>query len=101
VVLAAEGYPATVKKDVPIILGAPEGVKVVHAGTRRVAGTWVTSGGRVLNLVTTARDLTEARARAKAALEQVHWPGMQVRGDIGLRALNHAAAGRTVADPFL
>jgi phosphoribosylamine-glycine ligase len=34
------------------------------------------------------------------ALRQVHWPGMQVRRDIGLRALNHAKAGRTVGDPF-
>ncbi|BDU76726.1 phosphoribosylamine--glycine ligase [Mesoterricola sediminis] len=100
VVLAAEGYPGTPRKGVPIDLGAPEGVTVIHAGTRRTPQGWVTDGGRVLNLATTAPDLAAARARIAAALAEVRWPGMQVRSDIGLRALNHAQAGRTVADPF-
>jgi phosphoribosylamine-glycine ligase len=101
VVLAAEGYPETAKKDVPITLAPPDGVTVIHAGTRRTPdGTWLTNGGRVLGLVTTAPDLALARAEVDNALRQVHWPGMQVRRDIGLRALNHAKAGRTVGDPF-
>ena len=101
VVLAAEGYPETAKKGVAITLGAPAGVTVIHAGTARaVTGQWVTDGGRVLNLVTVAPDLAAARAVLDAALEQVRWPGMQVRKDIGLRALNHAQAGRTVRDCF-
>lgn len=33
-------------------------------------------------------------------MRPVHWPGMQVRKAIGLLALNHTQAGRTVADPF-
>ncbi len=101
VVLAAGGYPEGAEKGVPIALGAPEGVKVIHAGTRKTAEGWVTAGGRVLNLVATDRDLEAARARVEAAVAEVNWPGMQRRRDIGLRALNHAAAGRTVADPFL
>jgi len=100
VVLAAEGYPETAKKDVPMALGEPEGVKLIHAGTRKVGGQWLTAGGRVLNLVTVAADLEQARARIAAAIPQAQWPGMQWRDDIGLRALNHARAGRTVADPF-
>jgi len=101
VVLAAEGYPGTPRKGVPIALGEPAGVSVIHAGTRRTAEGWITDGGRVLNLACTARDLAAARAQVAGALDVVNWPGMQVRSDIGLRALNHAAAGRTVADPFL
>ena len=54
----------------------------------------------MLNLVATAPDLAQARERIEAAIARVRWPGMQVRHDIGLRALNHARAGRTVADPF-
>jgi phosphoribosylamine--glycine ligase len=101
VVLAAEGYPETAKQDVPITIADPAGVTIVHAGTRRdVDGTWRTGGGRVLDLVATAPDLAQARARIEAALTQVHWPGMQVRHDIGLRALNHARAGRKVTDQF-
>ncbi|WP_243293344.1 phosphoribosylamine--glycine ligase [Geothrix mesophila] len=97
VVLAAEGYPESAKKGVPISLGAP-GVTVIHAGTRKEAGQWLTHGGRVLNLATSAPDLAAARAAIEAALPQVHWPGMQVRRDIGLKALRHAQAGKTVRD---
>lgn len=101
VVLAAGGYPEGAEKNVPITLGAPAGVKVIHAGTRRAPGGWVTNGGRVLNLVAIAENLEAARGKVGQALDQVRWAGMQARRDIGLRALNHAAAGRTVADPFL
>jgi len=100
VVLAAEGYPATARLDVPIAIADPAAT-VIHAGTRRGPdGAWRTHGGRVLNLVATAPDLAQARERIEAAIARVRWPGMQVRHDIGLRALNHARAGRTVADPF-
>ncbi len=54
----------------------------------------------MLNLVATAPDLAQARERMEAAIAQVRWPGMQVRRDIGLRALNHANAGRKVTDQF-
>ena len=101
VVLAAEGYPDTPKKGVPIHLLSPSGATVIHAGTRREKdGTWVTNGGRVLNLVATAPDLAQAREAIETAIIRVQWPGMQVRHDIGLRALNHAKAGRKVTDPF-
>lgn len=99
VVLAAEGYPETAKKDVPIHVGNPA-VTVIHAGTKRKDGQWVTSGGRVLNLATKAADLAEARARVEASLPEVSWPGMQHRADIGLRALKHAQAGKGVLDPW-
>jgi len=100
VVLASEGYPASSRQDAAIAIADPAAT-VIHAGTRRgVDGAWRTHGGRVLNLVATAPDLAEARERIEAAIAQVSWPGMQVRHDIGLRALNHARAGRTVADAF-
>jgi phosphoribosylamine-glycine ligase len=54
----------------------------------------------VLDLVAVAPDLEQARERVEAAIAHVQWPGMQVRHDIGLRALNHAKAGRNVADAF-
>ncbi|WP_257308455.1 phosphoribosylamine--glycine ligase [Geothrix fuzhouensis] len=99
VVLAAEGYPDGAKKGVPIQIGAPE-VTLIHAGTRKQDGRWLTNGGRVMNLATSAPDLAMARAAIEAALAQVQWPGMQVRHDIGLKALNHAKAGKTVQDPW-
>ena len=99
VVLAAEDYPEGAKKGVPITLEAPA-VTLIHAGTRKQAGQWLTNGGRVLNLATVAPDLAAARAAIAAALPMVHWPGMQVRRDIGLKALVHAQAGKTVQDPW-
>ncbi len=99
VVLAAEDYPEGAKKGVPITLGSPQ-VTVIHAGTRKQNGQWLTNGGRVMNLATSAPDLAAARAAIEAALPQVHWPGMQVRRDIGLKALKHAEAGKTVQDPW-
>jgi phosphoribosylamine--glycine ligase len=99
VVLAAEDYPEGAKKGVPITFGSPA-VTVIHAGTRKQNGQWMTNGGRVLNLATSAPDLAAARAAIEAALPQVSWPGMQVRRDIGLKALRHAQAGMTVQDPW-
>jgi phosphoribosylamine--glycine ligase len=99
VVLAAEDYPEGAKKGVPIALGNPA-VTLIHAGTRKQAGQWVTNGGRVMNLATSAPDLAAARAAIDAALPQVSWPGMQVRHDIGLKALRHAEAGKTVQDAW-
>jgi phosphoribosylamine--glycine ligase len=100
VVLAAEDYPESARRGVPITLEPVPGARVIHAGTRRRDGVWQTDGGRVLNLVAVAADLAAARVAVEAALPAVHWPGMQVRRDIGLRALNHARQGRTVTDPF-
>ncbi|WP_291271734.1 phosphoribosylamine--glycine ligase [Geothrix sp.] len=99
VVLAAEDYPEGAKKGVPISI-APTAVTVIHAGTRKQDGQWLTHGGRVLNLATSAPDLATARAAIETALPQVQWPGMQVRHDIGLKALKHAEAGKTVQDPW-
>ncbi len=99
VVLAAEGYPETAKKGVPIRIGNP-GLTVIHAGTQRVSGRWVTNGGRVMNLATKAPDLDSARAFVEVALPEVSWPGMQFRRDIGLRALQHAQAGKSVQDAW-
>jgi len=99
VVLAAEDYPDGAKKGVPIDIRSPH-VTLIHAGTKKVDGRWTTCGGRVMNLVAMAADLAAARTRVEADLAQVSWPGMQVRRDIGLRALGHASAGRTVQDPW-
>jgi len=99
VVLAAEHYPEGAKKGVPINLGGAD-LTIIHAGTRRQDGRWLTDGGRVLNLVACAENLGAARRRIETALPQVSWPGMQVRRDIGLKALTHAMAGKTVQDAW-
>ena len=92
VVLASEGYPES-SSEGDEILGLDEvagmpGVRVYHAATRMEEdGSFYTSGGRVLNVVGTGGSIIEARARAYAAVELIHFPGMQYRTDIALEAL--------------
>jgi len=96
---AGKALPEGAKKGVSITIGSPA-VTVIHAGTRKQDGRWLTNGGRVLNLATSAPDLATARAAIEAALPQVNWPGRQARRDIGLKALKPAQAGKTVQDPW-
>ncbi|WP_129336494.1 phosphoribosylamine--glycine ligase [Cellulomonas endophytica] len=90
VVVAAHGYPGTVRSGDPVT-GLDEaeqvpGVHVLHAGTATDGGRLVASGGRVLSVVATGGTLTEARAAAYAGVERVHLPGSHHRGDIALTA---------------
>ncbi len=97
-VVAAAGYPGTVRTGTSIALPAPtDGVTIFHAGTARDAeGTLVSSGGRVLAVTAVAPTLAEAQARAAAAAAAVGMEGKQLRRDIGWRELErHARASRS------
>ena len=90
VVLAAEGYPETVRKgDVISGLGqSPEGTKIFHAGTSmKDDGHVVTSGGRVLCVTALGDSVLEAQVNALEVCGQVTFAGMQYRSDIGYRAI--------------
>lgn len=86
VVVAAAGYPGQPAVGDPIQgldeAAAVPGVHVDHAGTRRVAGRWVTAGGRVVAVTALGRDLAEARRRAYEAADLVKFAGRQLRRDI-------------------
>lgn len=91
VVLAAPGYPDSPQKG-SVIRGTEadlgEGVVLFHAGTAcREDGALIATGGRVLNVCALGGDLTEARARAYAAVARIDWPEGFHRTDIGWRAL--------------
>jgi phosphoribosylamine--glycine ligase len=86
VVIASAGYPASARKDDPI-LGADRVPGVLHSGTaRRPDGSLVSAGGRVLCCTATGPDLASARHAAYALVEGVTMSGAQVRPDIALRA---------------
>jgi len=90
VVLAAEGYPGSYRKGDTISgLDAAwsEEVKVFHAGTSVSGDAVVTNGGRVLCVTALGEDIRVARERCYQAIEDIQWPGMLVRHDIGWRAL--------------
>ncbi|MGE5547733.1 MAG: phosphoribosylamine--glycine ligase [Solirubrobacterales bacterium] len=92
VVMAAEGYPGTYKKNTIIRgldqAGQVDGVTVLHAGTgHSPEGDIVATGGRVLGVTATGRTVKEAQARAYQAVDLIDWPEGFCRRDIGWRAI--------------
>ncbi|AHH15386.1 phosphoribosylamine--glycine ligase [Nocardia nova SH22a] len=95
VVLAAENYPSRPRTG-DVITGtdaAAANAEVLHAGTSsRADGALVSAGGRVLNVVATGGDLTEARANAYERMAGIKLPGSHFRTDIGLAAVEDRIA---------
>jgi phosphoribosylamine--glycine ligase len=89
VVLASEGYPerpVTGRRIRGIRTAeAIHGVHIAHAATALADEEFVSTGGRVLSVVATGADFTEARSRAYRALEAIELEGGQFRTDIALR----------------
>ncbi len=93
VVLAARGYPGAYEKG-SVIGGLdtlPESSfeMCFHAGTAERDGQIVAVGGRVLNATARGATLQEARDRAYAMVDAIHWPEGFCRRDIGWRALKN------------
>jgi phosphoribosylamine---glycine ligase len=90
VVLAAGGYPDTVRKG-DVIAGLDAAAKlpgkVFHAGTKLQNGQVITSGGRVLCAVGLGDSVLAAQSQAYGLVDAIGWTGMQCRRDIGYRAI--------------
>ncbi|MEQ1581072.1 MAG: phosphoribosylamine--glycine ligase [Steroidobacteraceae bacterium] len=90
VVLAAGGYPDSVRKGDEITgLDAAANLpgKVFHAGTQLKDGKVFTNGGRVLCAVGTGASVRAACQAAYALADSIEWTGLQYRRDIGYRAI--------------
>ena len=90
VVLAAAGYPGSYEKGLPISgleHTLEDGCKVFHAGTGCSEYGVVTQGGRVLCVTALGDDIAAAKEKAYEMAENISWPGMQLRRDIGYRAI--------------
>ena len=90
VVLAAGGYPDSVRKG-DEIHGLEQAAtlpgKVFHAGTSLSDGKVVTNGGRVLCAVGLGATVSDAQRAAYALCDKITWNGVQYRRDIGYRAV--------------
>ena len=91
VVISSKGYPGQYRKG-DVITGLDkaqelEGVQVFHAGTAFRDDAVITSGGRVLGVTATGKDIAAAKARAYEAVQKIHFDGMHYRKDIADRAL--------------
>jgi phosphoribosylamine--glycine ligase len=86
VTLASENYPRAPMVGRPIRgldeLRAGPDLLIFHGATRRVGGTWTTSGGRVLGVTAIGADLASARRQAYDAVSRVGFDGMHYRRDI-------------------
>ncbi len=95
VVLAAGGYPDSVRKG-DEIHGLEQAAalpgKVFHAGTALSDGKVVTNGGRVLCAVALGDSVGDAQKAAYALCEKIRWNGVQYRRDIGYRAVQRETA---------
>jgi phosphoribosylamine--glycine ligase len=95
VVLAAGGYPDSVRKG-DEIHGLKEAAtlpgKVFHAGTALSDGKVVTNGGRVLCAVGLGNTVSDAQKAAYALCGKISWNGVQYRRDIGYRAVQRETA---------
>jgi phosphoribosylamine---glycine ligase len=89
VVMAAANYPLTPELGQEIH-GLPtdtEEAMVFHAGTVLKEGKVFTSGGRVLCVTTLGDTVKQAQTHAYALADKLHFKGMQMRRDIGFRAV--------------
>jgi phosphoribosylamine--glycine ligase len=97
VVLASGGYPGKFAsgKQIEGLTAAEQinGVKVLHAGTKIIAGTLVTSGGRVLGVTAAGPTLEDVLAPVYKAAARIHFAGMHYRKDIGAQVTPLRAAG--------
>ena len=91
VVLASRGYPESSENDQPIFglddAAAVPDAMVFHAGTAKRDGRIVTAGGRVLTVVGRGGTHREAIDIAYQAAAHIRFDGMQMRRDIGRKAL--------------
>ncbi len=100
VVLAAHGYPDAPRKgDVISGLARPgaaaEGdYHVFHSGTALNGEQVVVSGGRVLCVTALGHNVKVAQSRAYEIAAQIRFDGMQMRHDIGYRAIEARGKNR-------
>ena len=89
VVMAAAGYPESPRKGDTLHGLPPAGddYHVFHAGTARSGKDIVTAGGRVLCVTALGDNVRAAQMRAYEIAEKIEFAGMQMRRDIGHRAI--------------
>jgi phosphoribosylamine--glycine ligase len=97
VVLTSEGYPDNTAQGA-VITGLPSNEtssqKLFHAGTRLDHNIIVTAGGRVLCATALGDTIGAAQTNAYALAEQLRWPGVYYRTDIGYRAVDRDSSSR-------
>jgi phosphoribosylamine--glycine ligase len=104
VVMASGGYPEAPRRGA-VIEGLPQSAHpdyhVFHAGTAVDADRIVAAGGRVLAVTALGDNVRLAQKRAYEIAETIRFDGMQMRRDIGYRALGPARTAVRPGGPAL
>jgi len=87
VVIASNGYPQKYDSGYTITVDDDFDAELYIAGAKLKDDALVTSGGRVLGVVKTAKDLKTAIGEAYMQVSKVHFDNAYYRKDIGKRAL--------------
>ncbi len=85
VVLAAPGYPERPQLEIPIEGPVDDLIRensLFVCSARKTGGAWFSSGGRVFNAMGIGATAREARSRAYAVADSIHFEGKQFRRDI-------------------
>lgn len=85
VVMASGGYPQSYNTGCEITGLTVKDAIVFHAGTKLDNGKLVTAGGRVLGVTALGKDISDARAKAYAAVEKINFDNAHYRRDIGIK----------------
>ena len=84
VILVSGGYPEDYEKEKTINgLSEIKNVDVFHAGTKRQGHNFVTNGGRVLAITSTAEKYQEALKQSYNQIKKLEFEKMYYRKDIG------------------
>ena len=92
VVLASGGYPKSYKKNLPIdgIKKAESlGATIFHAGTKKVDDKILTSGGRVLGVTVTEKNLRQAIDKVYKCVDVINFEDMHYRKDIAAKGIRN------------
>ena len=93
IVLCAKGYPSNyIKnseiKNLPNIL-VDKNTQIFHAGTYEKNNKIYSNGGRVLNVTSVSKNLSEARDKSLKNINKINWSDGFFRKDIGWRIINN------------
>ena len=91
VVLASGGYPGEYQTGHVISVSdqLEQDVNIFYAGAKkRLDGSIVTDGGRVLTVAATGKTLKDAREKVYRNIPHINFQGMQYRTDIAAREVN-------------
>ena len=93
IVLCAKGYPSNYIRDSEIknltSVLTDKNNQIFHAGTYEKNNKIYSNGGRVLNVTSLSKDLTEARNKSLNNVDKINWKDGFFRKDIGWRVINN------------